>query len=160
MLNRVIRWTPEGITYEADQRHAELIVQDLGLTGAKSVTTPGSKDDNEKARVGNDDGQWLDAKEASRFRGLSARLNFLAQDRPDLMYASKEISRRMAKPGEGDWGLLKRVGRYLLKVPRLGSSSGGRRCQAKSTRMSIQTGLGASRRASPRQVGQSRWAST
>ena len=31
VLNRVIEWTPNGIKYEADQRHAEIIYQELGL---------------------------------------------------------------------------------------------------------------------------------
>ena len=26
VLNRVVHWTPQGIKYEADQRHAEIIV--------------------------------------------------------------------------------------------------------------------------------------
>ena len=29
ILNRVVQWTSEGIAYEADQRHAELIVKQL-----------------------------------------------------------------------------------------------------------------------------------
>ena len=31
MLNRELRWTKEGITWEADPRHAEIIVEQLGL---------------------------------------------------------------------------------------------------------------------------------
>jgi hypothetical protein len=31
VLNRIVEWTEGGITYEADQRHAEIIVRDLGL---------------------------------------------------------------------------------------------------------------------------------
>ena len=31
VLNRVIQWTPTGIEYEADQRHAESIIAELGL---------------------------------------------------------------------------------------------------------------------------------
>ena len=31
VLNRVLRWTPEGIEYEPDQRHAELVIKELGL---------------------------------------------------------------------------------------------------------------------------------
>ena len=49
ILNRVITWTDRGITYEADPRHAELLIQELQLDGAKGVTTPGSKDDVNKA---------------------------------------------------------------------------------------------------------------
>ena len=44
ILNRVVTWTSEGIEYEADQRHAEIIVQHLGLQGtSKAVATPSVK---------------------------------------------------------------------------------------------------------------------
>ena len=29
ILNRTLRWTKEGITCEADQRHAEIVIQDM-----------------------------------------------------------------------------------------------------------------------------------
>ena len=41
VLNRVILWTPRGIEYEADPRHAEIIIHELDLVGARSVSTPG-----------------------------------------------------------------------------------------------------------------------
>jgi hypothetical protein len=31
VLNRIVEWTEQGIEYETDQRHAEIIVRDLGL---------------------------------------------------------------------------------------------------------------------------------
>ena len=51
ILNRIVRWTDESIEYEADPRHAEKLVQELGLEGcikkltehcAPSVAAPGS----------------------------------------------------------------------------------------------------------------------
>ena len=33
ILNRVVEWTEEGIRYEADQRHADIIVSKMGLEG-------------------------------------------------------------------------------------------------------------------------------
>ena len=45
ILNRVITWKEEGIEYEADQRHAEIIVNSLGLEKeAKAVRSPGVKE--------------------------------------------------------------------------------------------------------------------
>eukprot|EP00969_Alexandrium_andersonii_P012065 526177-Alexandrium_andersonii.AAC.1 len=29
LLNRIIRWTPDGLLYEADPRHAEQLLRDL-----------------------------------------------------------------------------------------------------------------------------------
>jgi hypothetical protein len=46
ILNRVIEWKDDfGLVYEADQRHAEIIIRDLGLDGtSKAVLTPGVKE--------------------------------------------------------------------------------------------------------------------
>ena len=56
--------------------------------------------------------------EATRFRAVAARANYLAADRPDIQYAVKEICRTMAKPVQGDWQKLVRLGRYLKGSPR------------------------------------------
>ena len=74
--------------------------------------------DGGEARAQRTDEELLSPGEARVFRGLAARLNHLAQDRPDIQYAAKEISRRMARPGRSDWALLKRAGRYLVGAPR------------------------------------------
>ena len=58
-------------------------------------------------------------QEASEYRAAAARLNYLALDRPDILFASKECSRRMSSPRNGDWEAVKRVVRYLLGKPRL-----------------------------------------
>ena len=34
MLNRVVRWTEQGFEYEADLRHVDLIIKELGLEEA------------------------------------------------------------------------------------------------------------------------------
>ncbi len=31
MLNRIVTWEKDGIAYEADQRHAQLIVEGMGI---------------------------------------------------------------------------------------------------------------------------------
>ena len=43
ILNKVVRITDNGIELEADPRHAELVVKELGLEGAKPAMVPGSK---------------------------------------------------------------------------------------------------------------------
>eukprot|EP00972_Heterocapsa_arctica_P060959 8991155-Heterocapsa_arctica.AAC.1 len=45
------------------------------------------------------------------------RISYIAQDRPDLSYASTSLSRAMESPRESDWDNLKRVGRYLRSAP-------------------------------------------
>ena len=47
-------WGSSGIVYEADQRHAEVIVGRLGLKDKRSVITPGVKAENQKDEEGDD----------------------------------------------------------------------------------------------------------
>ena len=44
ILNKVVRRTSRGVELEADPRHAEIVVKELGLEKAKVSTVPGSKD--------------------------------------------------------------------------------------------------------------------
>ncbi len=45
VLNRVIQWTPAGLRYEADPRHAEIVVRGVaGADRAFSVSGTCSKD--------------------------------------------------------------------------------------------------------------------
>ena len=55
----------------------------------------------------------LDRDKQRHFRSIAARCNYIAADRPDLMFAVKCMCREMAKPTIGAWKKLKRVGRYL-----------------------------------------------
>ena len=112
VLNRMIEWTDTGIRYEADQRHAEIIIAELGLVeGSKGVSTPGVT--TTQKEVGEDE-EELNEELRRAYRGLVARANYLAQDRADIQFAVKELSRGMSKPTEGNWKALKRLGRYLL----------------------------------------------
>ena len=44
ILNRIVRWSPEGIQYECDQRHADVIVKELGMEDQKPLSSPGAAD--------------------------------------------------------------------------------------------------------------------
>ena len=43
VLNRVIRWTDEGLEYEADPRQGEKLVKEFGLQGTNGVSTPATR---------------------------------------------------------------------------------------------------------------------
>ena len=43
VLNRIVRITNDGLLYEADPRHAEMLIKAFNLEGAKAVVTPGVK---------------------------------------------------------------------------------------------------------------------
>jgi hypothetical protein len=128
ILNRVLTWHDWGIGYEADPRHAEIAIEQLGLKDAKPVGTPGTKADQLKAHeengedlvyldpnglssmknagaspprllVGPDevaiptrlkeeacDEKMLTGENATAYRAVCARLNYLSQDRPDVCH--------------------------------------------------------------------------
>ena len=89
LLSRVIEWKEEGISYEADQRHADIIVREMGLNkGGKTVITPGIKEDAKE-----DDEKELRGEHATKYRALVARGLYLTQDRSDIQYTIKELSR-------------------------------------------------------------------
>ena len=101
ILNRIITWDEEGIKYEADQRHAEIIVRELEMKeDSKTAITPGVKPSEANPEPA--DEHELVGSEASLYRALTARANYLTQDRSDIQFATKELARGMAKPTVGD----------------------------------------------------------
>ena len=114
VLNRIVEWKGSSICYEADQRHAEIICDELGFGAeSKGVVTPGTKQE-----MSEENERKLEAGWASRYRALVARANYLAQDRPDIQFATKELCREMSDPTLRGWNGLKRLGRYLVAYPR------------------------------------------
>ena len=80
----MFEWTSEGIIIEADQRHAELIVKDLGLNEkTHAVSTLGLKAKEKEV----DEGR-LTKELATMYRANVARGNYLSQDRTCLLYTS------------------------------------------------------------------------
>ena len=57
--------------------------------------------------------QPLSMSDFARFRGQAACANYLGPDRPDVIYAAKEVSRGMSSPTELHQAALKRMVRYL-----------------------------------------------
>ena len=54
---------------------------------------------------------------ATRYRAIAARCNYLSLDRPDLQFAVKEVCREMSKPTSKSWARLRRIGQYLNGTP-------------------------------------------
>ena len=61
----------------------------------------------------------LDADQATTYRGMSARGNYLAQDRVDISFCTKELCREFAAPANSSLQRLKRLARFLVGAPRL-----------------------------------------
>lgn len=116
VLNRIVRVSEHGWELEADQRHVDILVEAMNLKGANGVATPG-EEEKEWQRAENE--EELDWREAKRFQALAARANYLALDRADLQYPTKEVCRGMARPKIGDMRKLRRLTRYLISAPRL-----------------------------------------
>ena len=69
--------------------------------------------------VEGDLGEPLEGEDATLFRSLTMRCSYLAEDRPDLRFATKEVARLMSTPCSMGMDRLKRIGRYLKCVPKL-----------------------------------------
>ena len=147
ILNKIVRMTSDGVGLEADPRHAELMVQELGLEGAKASLVPGSKDEVKKADKGIDgvkkakdsarggtcefeadvdsgtvdDAELLGPEDARLYRGSTAIFNDIAPNRPDVAYAVKESARGMSAPRASALRRLRNIGKYLIGSPGLAS---------------------------------------
>ena len=104
----------------------------MGLEEAKEVKTPatreegarGSKDKNddeddeaevdEKVRDGDEEEDaMMSKKEEACYRSWTARLNYLAIDRPDIQFATKTCAKAMSGPQGKDVMRLTSIARYL-----------------------------------------------
>lgn len=115
VLNRIIGFDGNQWLLEADPRHSELIVEQLGLAQTRAVSTAGADEKEDEA----EELIELEGNDIRLFRGVAARCNYLSMDRPDIMFASKEVCRDMSKPTIASLKRLKRIGRFLKGRPRL-----------------------------------------
>ncbi len=124
ILNRVLTFvpgsgpSPDMITWEADQRHVDLICSQLGLSGAsKARATPMDKEAYTKRHplLGDE----LCPREASLYKSVCMRFLYLVQDRPECQFTSKELTRAVSKPTINAMEALKHAARFLLGAPRV-----------------------------------------
>ena len=106
-------WTEHGIELEADPRHVELVLEQLGLERAAPVTTPLVKSKGDEEEVP------LTDQEAGYYRSVAMRIGYLSMDRPDMLRTVRELAKGLKAPTRFHWSLLKRAARYLKGVPRL-----------------------------------------
>jgi hypothetical protein len=110
ILGRVVRCTAAGFEYEADPRHRQKLIEALGFSEkSKGLSVNGRVEDLAEELV------ELEAAECTPFRALAARLNYLAQDAPEIQFAAKEVCRDMAKPTQDSWRKLKILARFVLE---------------------------------------------
>ena len=101
---------------EASRNPRLKLLRDFGLNeDSKGLSCPVVQGKGKE-----EEGRILCKHEASKFRGGVALMNFLGQDRPDVQYATKQASHKMASPTETDLPRLKRIARYLVEAERVG----------------------------------------
>ena len=88
ILNRTVRWSSRGLWTEADPRRAKEVIRALGLENASRALTPGVAAKRETRAKDNEDSTdpELEHEEATMFRAVAARLNYLSQDGPDRTF--------------------------------------------------------------------------
>ena len=80
----MLRCNDEGWENETDPRHAEFVIEHLGVNEERGIGAPrGSGADEED----NNDDRALVAEDITRYRGVIARCNYLGSDRPDCLFA-------------------------------------------------------------------------
>ena len=98
ILNRVIRDSCDGWEYEADQRHADLIIQETGAEKMSARTHPGGE---KKAMVGGEEGESWSGVEATRFRAVAARAKYRAGIGPIFSMPRRKYMPANCKGGKG-----------------------------------------------------------
>lgn len=115
ILNRIVRWEKDHLRYEADPRHVEKLARGLGMEGCKSLTTPGTKPTTSSTIL--DDGLSgcgiqlinpeplkLEHQGMKLYRSAVARCNYLAADRYETAFTTKELCRSIRARRLTNWG--------------------------------------------------------
>ena len=114
ILGRAIEWRADDLWWEADPRHVEKFLEVCGMTSGNPSVWLGVKLLEEEG-----DDQPLVGEELARYRSVAATANFIAQDRPDVKFAVKELCREMAKQTFASWRKMKKLARYFKGQPRV-----------------------------------------
>ena len=124
MLGRVIELTHEGITWQGDPRHFDLLQEYFGMDDkTKVLTKNGSEDGRGQVELRDTE---LSMEVCKAFRMIAARLNYMAQDNPWLQFPAKEVCRNMAKPRASNLMKIKRLVRFLKGAGGSSSCTRGR----------------------------------
>ena len=109
-LNRRLHWGREGIVYQHDPRHIDVLVKELGLENGNTVQTPAAPIAAEE-----EDSEVLSQTQHHRYRSQVARCLFLSQDRADITFIVNELCQTMSSPTQQSLAKLKRLARYLKR---------------------------------------------
>ena len=92
-LGRIVEYKAQGITWEADPRHAEIIRKVYNVT-ARAATTPGVKN-----RADDIEGEVTRPKgNSEKYRASTMRAQHLSVGRPDIQVERQELARQIEEP--------------------------------------------------------------
>ena len=113
ILGRILEYRSWGLSWRADPRHRKMVLEHFGfIPETKHLTTTGNK--NADKFEGEQGQVELDKAEATNFRAIVARTNYMAADCPNVQYPTKEVCRDMARPTLASQQKMKKLARYLL----------------------------------------------
>ncbi len=81
-------------------------MQDLGLKDCKAIATPAVKKANAEVLMNSTNSPLLKDEKIKEYRSHTMRSNYVAQNPPDLSYASTSLSRAMKAPRERATGII------------------------------------------------------
>ena len=98
-----------------------LVEEHVDSGGLTEIIDCFKKEEEEDNKEGNAEvrKRALEHGSDSLFRALKATINYIAQDRADLVFASNCVSHCMSEPTPAAWQALKRIGRYLIDARRI-----------------------------------------
>ena len=102
-------------------RHGREVVDELGVSKSKPVSSPATGDG--VARCQDDESKPLDEEEKRLYQRIIAKLNYLAHDRLDLKYATSSLASAVLSPsigdesGEASWTILEESTGCLAGFP-------------------------------------------
>ena len=99
VLKRVVSWTGDGFTWEADPRLSGKLLKLLNLSEGKGATVPGAKDVGKDDRDVNSELEYAAAKIVQAAAGLE---QYIALDRPDIAYSVKTALQQIFETHEAD----------------------------------------------------------
>ena len=114
-LGRSICWRTNGVTWTGNLKLVKEALDDWDTREAKEVETPGMTEEYDVQSFLNAD--LMSKESAAKYRRTAAKLNYLALDNPLVAFASKEASRSVSAPRQGEEVKLKRILRFLRKRP-------------------------------------------
>ena len=116
-LKRTYTIAPEGIYMEPSEHYVKETVKGLGMDfNTKGSNIPGTQqnilNDSEGTKL-------IDDERKNNYASSVMRLLYLAQDRHDVVYTVKNLSRKVSQPNEEDWARLRKCVKYLIHRPRV-----------------------------------------